>query len=61
MRDTNSTSNTNDVSDASDTCGNESLYLRWFDTEDDPCPERDGFGYCNCRRVEHDRRAPRVY
>jgi len=29
------------------------------DTSDDPCPERDASGYCNCKRVEHARRAPR--
>lgn len=26
---------------------------------EDPCPERDFDGYCNCKKVEHPRRPPR--
>lgn len=35
--------------------------IRWTDTGDDPCPERDASGYCNCKCIEHARRAPREY
>jgi hypothetical protein len=35
--------------------------MRWTDTEEDPCPERDSLGYCNCKRTEHARRATHEY
>ena len=29
-------------------------------TNEDPCPERDYDGYCNCKKAEHPRRPPRT-
>lgn len=30
------------------------------DENEDPCPERDYDGYCNCKKIEHPRRPPRT-